>query len=224
MSRSDSPNGQIAPRRADNWPDRTVLRRGSPQVCRQRDTVLMCCAPAGRQSSVPLPPRKLIGTYLASALTFSAQCHAPARGGFMQTDPILFVRQLRQCNAAADSADQLLHWLKQASLLCCQSHGHAVSTPLVHGLIAEFGPILSTLATLDGDPAHQAACQQLFNQVCLFYRGLNLYCDNNEPLQQWQPTDAICTAKHSHAEPVHGSTGTANCRAWDSTLNYNRYD
>ncbi len=142
----------------------------------------------------------------------------------MQTDQMLFVRLLRQCNAAADSAEQLLHWLQQASLLCCQSYGHAVSTPLVQGLIAEFGPILQTLATLDGDPTHQAACQQLFSQVCLFYRGLNLYCDNNELLQQWQPADANYAAKHGHAGPVRGSTGITKCNASDSTLNYNRYD
>lgn len=224
MSRSDSRNGQIAPRCANNWPDRTVLRRGSLLICRQYDPEFACYAPAGRQSCGPLPPRKLIGTYLASALTFSAQCRAPAPGGFMQTDPILFVRLLRQCNAAAESAEQLLRWLKQASLLCCQGHGHAVSTPLVQSLIAEFGPILQTLATLDGDPAHRAACQQLFNQVCQFYRGLDLYCDNKELLQQWQPADAICAAKHGHAGPVHGSTGITKCDVSDSTRNYNRYD
>lgn len=224
MSRSDSCNGQNSPRRWNNWPVHTVLQRGSLLLCRQDHPEFACYAPAGRQSCGPRLPHMLIGTYLASALTFSAQCRAPARGGFMQTDPILFVRLLRQCNATADSAEQLLHWLKQTSLLCCQSHGHAVSTPLVQGLIAEFGPILQTLATLDGDPAHQAACQQLFSQVCLFYRELNLYCDNKKLLQQWQSADAICAAKHGHAGPVHDSTGITKCSASDGTLNYNRYD
>ncbi|ALZ74585.1 hypothetical protein [Rheinheimera sp. F8] len=223
MSRSDSCNGQNTPRRWNNWPDRTVLQRGSLLLYRQDHPEFACYAPADRQSCGPRLPRKLIGTYLASALTFSAQCRAPARGGFMQTDPILFVRLLRQCNATADSAEQLLHWLKQASLLCCQSHGHAVSTPLVQGLIAEFGPILQTLATLDGDPAHQAACQQLFSQVCLFYRELNSYCDQ-APQQQWRRADANCAAKHGHAETDTGSAGPTKCSASDSAQNYNRYD
>lgn len=142
----------------------------------------------------------------------------------MQTDPILFVRLLRQCNAAADSAEHLLHWLKQASLFCCQIHGDSVVAPLVRCLIAEFDPILKTLTTLGGEQVQQAACQQLFSQICLFYRDLNRYCDHTGPLQQWQLPVAECAAAHDLNGPAHDKADSSKHGAWHGAQRYNRYD
>jgi hypothetical protein len=140
-------------------------------------------------------------------------------GGFMQIDPILVISLIKQCNADAQSAELLLHWLKQANLLCCQSHGDAVSAPLVRRLTAELGPILQALAILGGDPAQQAACQQLFSQIVLFYRDLNRYDGDSGPRQ-------TTTAKSVSCLPAldRGTNGTPAPVPVDSAQSYNLYD
>ncbi len=224
MSKSDCASGQIAPRRLNNWPDRTASSRRRVTISHQNEPVATRCRTCGYQYSGLSPTVRLIGTYLASALALTAQYQMPACGGFMHTDTVLIVRLLRQCNVSAGSAEQLLQWLKQASSLCCQSHGDAVSAPLVQGLMAEFGPVFSTLATLNADPAQKAACQQLCNQVCLFYRALNSFCDNTASQQPSQPLIALCSANCSTTAPDHGSTATTTQSAAEWMPNFNRYD
>lgn len=140
----------------------------------------------------------------------------------MQIDPILVISLIRQCKADAETAELLLHWLKQASLLCCQSHGNAVSAPLVRRLTAELSPILQALADLGGDPAQQAVCQQLFNQIVLFYRDLNNYYDDSGPGQSTVAMSVSCLPA-----PESGTNGTNGIPARVpvvSAQSYNRYD
>lgn len=137
----------------------------------------------------------------------------------MQTDPILLISLIRQSNASAETADVLLHWLKQASLLCAQSHGDACSSHLVQRLTAEFDPILQTLAGLGGDQAQQLACQQLFNQVCQFYRSLNHHSMTRGEAQPTITESAGCSAK-----PDARQEGATTQAITAHALPYNRYD
>ncbi len=215
MPEATNSGGQYGPWCAHNWPVRTTRRHlprplgyaglaAMHRVCRQcRDS----------------PPLQSIGTYLASALIFTAQNTVLVTEIEMQTDPILLISLIRQSNASPATADVLLQWLKQASLLCAQSHGDACSRRLVQRLTAEFDPILQTLAGLGGDQAQQLACQQLFSQVCQFYRSLNHHSETRGLAQQVMTESAGCRAKPDAKQ--EGATAQA---VTAHALPYNRYD
>lgn len=137
----------------------------------------------------------------------------------MQTDPILMISLIRQSNATATQADLLLHWLKQASLLCVQSHSEVPDPALIQRLSREFAPILQTLANLGGEPAQQLACQQLFDQIGLFYRELNHYCGPKGSAQQ-----ALVMSGDGQAKPAAEQDCATEPAAVDFLQPYNRYD
>ncbi|RVU33575.1 hypothetical protein EOE67_16290 [Rheinheimera riviphila] len=142
----------------------------------------------------------------------------------MQTDPILMVSLIRQCNAGTETAELLLHWLKQAVLLDVQRHGRALSASLVRNLMTEFGPILQALASLSDDPPQQAACQQLFSQICAFYRDLNPACGDTGPEQPTVAMPPVAIPASGFAIVAGSKDTPPEQKGLAGPPSYNRYD
>ncbi|EKE84413.1 hypothetical protein [Idiomarina xiamenensis] len=105
-------------------------------------------------------------------------------------DTLGFINTLKLCESNTATNEVLLRWLQHADTLCLQSHGSNCCSQLLAELNREFASVLQALSYLTEIPANQMYGEQLYNQVCVFYEGLEqLPCASQQQrLSDWHKT------------------------------------
>lgn len=112
-------------------------------------------------------------------------------------EPLIVISVLKQLSAPEAEKTILLDWLGSACLLRVQMSGEVVSEPLLSQLKHQLDPVLLRLAGWEAVSENRGLCQQLEQQISLFYKEIVSVTGQS-------PAQLLRNWRHAASEAGHG--------------------